>query len=153
MTAHNKLDKAFGPTGSWAGITLFMIGIITAFTSLFGLILVVLGAFMGFSSTSTIIDFEGRRIKFSNNLFGILQTGKWLPVESWMKIGIRESSITWRTYSRGNRSLDINSKDFRIVLIDSDMKEIMPLKKSGTLELAKAELVELCQKLDLSAIE
>ena len=78
MRIKNKLDKSFGPVGTSAGSLLFVVGMIVIFNSIYGLILVVLGAFVGFSSTGTIIDTEKRRIKFSNNLFGIFQTGKWI---------------------------------------------------------------------------
>jgi hypothetical protein len=153
MIIKNKLDKSFGPVGTSAGIFLFIIGIITLYSSWFGLILVLLGAFVGFSSTSTIIDSDNRRVKFSNNLFGIIQTGKWIFVSQDMKIGIRESNVTWRAYSRGNRSLDIDNKDFRLVLLDSENQEIMTLKKTDSLQSAKAELEILCNKLALIGIE
>ena len=153
MVTENKLDKSFGPAGSSAGIFLFIIGIITTITSLFGLVLVLLGAFIGFSSSSTFIDSDKRRIKFSNNLFGILKIGKWIQINPAMKLAIKDSAITWRTYSRGNRTLDIESKDFRIILLDSDNQEIMQIKKTNSLDLAKAELEILCNKLGLNPHE
>jgi hypothetical protein len=153
MIINNKLDKSFGPVGTAAGIFLFIIGIITLYSSWYGLILVLLGAFVGFSSTSTLIDSDNRRVKFLNNLFGIIQTGKWIFVNQDMKIGIRESNVTWRAYSRGNRPLDIDNKDFRLVLLDSENQEIMTLKKTDSLQSAKAELEILCNMLALIGIE
>jgi hypothetical protein len=153
MTIKNKLDKSFGPVGTSAGIFLFVIGIMTMYSSWFGLILVLLGAFVGFSSTSTLIDSDNRRVKFSNNLFGIIQTGKWILVNQDMKIGIRESNVTWRAYSRSNRSLDIDNKDFRLVLLDAENLEIMPLIKTDSLISAREELEILCNKLALIGIE
>ena len=119
MTVNNKLEKSFGPVGSIAGITLFVAGMIAAYNSAFGLIFIVLGAFVGFSTTSTLINFDFRKVKFSNNLFGFIRIGKWLPVTDEMKIGIRESNVTWRAYSRSNRSLDIESHDFMVILLES----------------------------------
>lgn len=57
-----------------------------------------------------------------------------------MKIGIKESNLTWRAYSMGNRSLDIVNKDHRIILFDSENKEIMPIKKTRSKESAIIEL-------------
>jgi len=153
MTMNNKLDKSFGPVGASAGIFLFVVGIITLYTSWYGLILVLLGAFIGFSSTSTIIDSDKRRVKFSNNLFGIIRTGKWIFVNQDMKIGIRKSNVTWRAYSKSNRPIDIDDIDFRLVLLDTENQEIMTLKKTDSLESAKAELEILCKKLALIGIE
>ena len=152
MKTNNKLDKAFGPVGTTAGIVLFVVGIITIFTSLFGLILIVLGAFVGFTSTSTIIDFDLKRIKFSNNIFGIIPIGKWIPIDKDMKIGIQESDITWRTYSKGNRALDIVDHDFRIVLFDADDQEIMQIKKTKSQESSESEVDDLCIQLGISRI-
>jgi hypothetical protein len=152
MKTNNKLDKAFGPVGTTAGIVLFVVGLITTFTSLFGLILILLGAFVGFTSTSTFIDFDQKRIKFSNNIFGIIPTGKWIPIDSTMKIGIQESDVTWRTYSRGNRALDIEDHDFRIVLFDSVDREILQIKKMKSQESSEAEVDSLCSQLGINRI-
>ncbi|NOU19481.1 MAG: hypothetical protein HOO91_18150 [Bacteroidales bacterium] len=153
MTTNNKLDKSFGPIGMVAGITIFVTGIILVFFSLSGLFLIILGAFVGFSSTSTLIDFDKKRIKFSNNLFGIISVGKWLEISTDMKIGIKKSNKTWRTYSQGSRSLDISNQDFRIILYDSANKQIMPVKKSETLDSAKIEIEKLSKQLGLGIIE
>jgi hypothetical protein len=132
---------------------IFIAGIASSFQSLAGLILVVLGAFVGFSSTSVLIDSDNQRIRFSNNLFGIVRTGKWLKVTSGMKIGIKHSNVTWRAYSRSNRPVDIAKSDFRVVLVDADEREIMPLLKSDSADAAIAEQEHLCILLNLKAIE
>src|ERR1035437_8824113 len=95
MITNNKLDKSFGPVGTTAGIVIFVVGVLTIFSSFYGAILIVLGAFVGFTSTSTFIDFELKRIKFSNNIFGFITIGKWIPVMLSMKTGIEESNIPW----------------------------------------------------------
>ena len=60
MITRNKLDKTFGPIGSLAGIFLFIAWLIITCFSLTGLILVLMGAFVGFSSTMTLVDFVKR---------------------------------------------------------------------------------------------
>ena len=152
MKTANKLDKSFGPSGSAAGIFLFVIGAVTTFTSLFGLILVLLGAFLGFTFTCTSIDFETGRIRFSEQLFGIFPYGKWIKTETGMKIGIKESNVTWRTFSRGNRSLDTDVKDFRLILFNAESQEIMPVKKTTSLADALAERKLMCDKLGLTEL-
>jgi len=122
MKTNNLLEKSFGPVGTSAGVLMFIVGVIATFNSFYGLILVFWGAFIGFTSTSTLIDFDRRRVKFSNNFFGIIRIGNWINIESDMKIGIKKSNKVWRAYSMSNRTLDIESKDFRIILYDSDDK-------------------------------
>jgi hypothetical protein len=150
MIENNKFEKSFGPVGASAGIVLFVAGLILTIFHLLGLILVLIGAFLGFSSTSTLIDFEKKRVKFSNNLFGFIRIGRWLMIEPSMKIGIKESNVTWRAYSQGNRPLDIGNIDYRIILLDSGNKEIMPIKKLHSKDLAKIELGTIGNKLGLN---
>ena len=152
MTTNNRIEKSFGPVGTSAGVFMFIAGLILTCFYFSGLILVLIGAFVGFTSSSTLIDYGNKRVKFSNNLFGIIQTGKWIPIEPSMKIGIKESIQTYRTYSQGNRPLDITNKDFRLILFDSDKREMMPIKKTDSLVAAKMELGIECNRLGLSKI-
>jgi hypothetical protein len=152
MTENNTLEKSFGPVGTSAGVILFVAGLILLFTHLTGLILIIIGAFVGFSSTSAFIDYEKKQIKFSNNLFGFIKIGQWLKIEPEMRIGIKESNLTWRTFSRGNRALDITNKDYRIILFDSDSKEIMQIKKTKSIESAISELETIGNRLGLRSV-
>lgn len=152
MLKNNKLDKSFGPVGTSAGMLLFFTGLAVTFFSFLGLILVLIGAFIGFSYTSTFIDFEKKQIKFSNNLFGFIKIGKWIRVEPDMIIRIKKSKKVWRAYSRGNRTLNITDSDYRLILYNSRNKEIIPVKKTDTLDSAKAELHKLSNQLGLSLI-
>ncbi len=149
MIQINKLDKSFGPIGTIAGVTLFLVGLIVTFFSLSGLFLILIGAFVGFTSTSTLIDFDLKQVRFSNNLFGVIQTGKWITIEPSMKIDIKPSKRTWRAYSRGSRSVDITDKDFRLILYDENNKQIMPIMKTHSLESAKNEFESLKTRLKL----
>jgi len=152
MIENNKLDNFFGPVGTSAGILLFFAGIAVTYFSFLGLVLIVFGAFIGFSNTSTLIDFDKKQIKFSNNLFGLLKVGKWIPINPYMKVGIKKSKKVWRAYSRGNRTLDITDSDYRIILYNSENKEIMPIKKTNSLDSAKVELDKLSNRLGLNVI-
>jgi hypothetical protein len=152
LTVNNKLDKSFGPVGSSSGVIVFAAGLVITCFYFSGLILVLIGAFVGFSSTSTLIDLAKKRVRFSNNLFGIIRTGQWMNIYPAMKIGIKDSNVTWRTYSSGNRTLDINAKDFRIILLDIENKEIMPLKKTDSYDSAKIECETLGRQLGLKMI-
>ncbi|MEI7982893.1 MAG: hypothetical protein WCI71_14670 [Bacteroidota bacterium] len=152
MITNNRLDKSFGPVGVSAGVVLFIAGLILTYFYFSGIILVLVGAFVGFTYSSTLIDYDKKRIKFSNNLFGVIRTGKWVPIEPTMKIGIRKSDQTYRAYSRSNRTLDVTQNDFRLIICDSEHKEIMPIKKVGSLDAAKIELDIECKRLGLGRI-
>ncbi len=152
VVENNRLDQSFGSTGTSAGIFLVLMGIIVSCLYFSGLILVIIGGFVGFTYTSVLIDYNAGKVKFSNNIFGFIPIGKWIPLDPSMKIGIRKSNLTYRAYSRGNRALDIDQNDFRLVLFDSKNKEIMPLKKFNTLDVAKMELETLAKQLGLALL-
>lgn len=152
MITKNKLDKSFGPAGTSAGIFMFIAGIVVTFYSFTGLILVFIGAFVGFTSTSTMIDNDKKRIKFSNNLFGFIKTGQWIDIKPEMKLGLKKSNRVYRAYSRSNRTLDIDSKDIRLILYGADNKQIMPIRKFDSLDIAKVELKKSGNQLGLSLI-
>lgn len=154
MMQKNKLEKSFGPAGTTAGYVLFGVGIISCFT-LFGIgsvFMILIGAFVGFSSTAALIDFDKRRIKYTNILFGVIETGKWINIENSMKLGIRKSNTSWRSYSRSNRVTDIEDNDFRICLIDNLDNEIMEIFKLNTLEDAEYQAKKLSKQLNLNLV-
>jgi hypothetical protein len=152
MIENNRLEQSFGPVGTTAGTIVFAAGLILSFTHISGLILVLIGAFVGFSNTSVQIDDEKNRIRYSNNLFGFIRRGQWLLLQPAMKLGIKESNVVWRSYSSGSRALDISKTDHLIVLFIADNKEIMPIKKIKSREDAVAELESLKNKLGLISI-
>jgi len=147
----NKLDKSFGPVGSFAGIIVFLAGLGSLYFSWFSLIIVLIGAFMGFTYSSTEIDFERKRIRFLNNLFGVIKLGQWINVKPDMKLGITKSKKIWKTYSGGNRELDITNEDYRLVLYNPSGKKIMPVKKADTMNSAKMELETICRQLEIKS--
>ncbi len=151
MKITNKLEKSFGSVGTLAGVLVFIAGIFALYYSLIGLILIFIGAFVGFTSTSTSIDTDKKRVRFSNNLFGILKTGKWIAIKPDMKIGLNISNKIWTAYSQGNRSLDIDIKAIQILLFDANNNKIIPLKKLKSPDSAKIEIEKLRLQLGLTS--
>lgn len=150
MIIHKKLDQSFGPVGTFAGILVFIAGIASVYFSVYSLLLILIGAFVGFTYSSAEIDLDRKRVRFLNNLFGIIKTGTWINVKPEMKIGISRSKKIWRSYSRGNRELDIASEDYRLILFNSAGKKLMPVWKTGDLHSAKSELEKICKQLEVS---
>lgn len=149
MKIYHIFDPSFGPVGSKAGLLVFAVGIIMIFYSVTAVILIVFGAFTGFSNSGTTIDPEKKRVRFSNNLFGIIPVGKWISIDKDMKIVVRKSMHGWRSYSRGNRVHDDVTCDFKISLDGADRKELMPLKRCSNQELAFVEAEKLCRTLEI----
>jgi hypothetical protein len=106
----------------------------------------------GLFATSSVVDTDKRRIMFSNNLFGIIKTGRWVEIKDVMKVGMKKSSVSWTTYSSSNRSIDTIKKDFRIVLCDSAENEIMEISKSDSLDTAITQLEIISKQLGINPI-
>jgi hypothetical protein len=118
-----------------------------------GFLIALVGAFISFTSTSSIIDTENRRVKFSNNLFGIIQTGKWIEIKPDMKIGLKKSHRGYRAYTRGTQPVDIHNNDIRILLYDSNKKQLMTLQKFSSYESSKSGIKELSEILGLNIVD
>jgi len=149
MIIKNKLDKLFGPSASFSGLFILIIGIgIVIFQSFVGLILVAIGAFTAFSSTSAYIDLENKKVRFTNNLFGLIPIGKWLTINPEMKLTLKKVNRVYRAYSRSNRSTSINKKDIRLLLYINNRKSIY-LRKFDNLDIARNELEKLKEQLGI----
>ena len=129
MKRVNWFEKSFGPIASFSGIIIFIAGVIVTYYELSGLILVFFGSFIGFTNSSTTIDVINKRVRYSNNFFGIIKIGKWLKVEDYMSVGILKDRKVYRTYSRGNRILDLNKNANKIYLFDNHGHPIIPVMK------------------------
>jgi hypothetical protein len=152
MVERYKLDKSFGPIASITGIILFVAGLVLVWFSLSAIVNVLLGAFLGFTFSRTEIDFDQKKVRYSDVIFGLITTGKWIEISPEMKIGILKSRKTWRTFSRGNRELESPMEDHRLVLFTSAGKNRIPLKKFASAEEAGKELAEWCRRLNIQKL-
>lgn len=150
MIIENRLEnRSFGPFASSTGFFLFIGGLIFSYFNLVGSIMAIIGAFVCFTSTYTIIDTENRKIRHADYLFGLLPFGKWINIKPDMKLRIKYVKRGYTGYIRGTQPFNIQYRDLRIYLYDSLDREIMPVKKFKAYEVAVAELRELESLLGL----
>jgi hypothetical protein len=150
MIVRNKIERSFGPFGGSTGFFIFLGGLAATWFSAYGLILAAIGAFAAFTSTSTFIDTDKKKIKFSNDLFGIIHAGKWIDVTPDMKLGLKRIHRGYQAYIRGNQPIGIHNVDIRIILYEADNDEIMHVKKFSDRESALIGINELSSLLNLS---
>jgi hypothetical protein len=150
MKTTNRLDRVFGPFGTSTGTFMTIGGMVMIYYSLYGIFVVIIGLFVGLTSTSTIIDWDKKQLKHSTNFFGIFKTGPWISIEPGMRLGIKRSRKAWQAYSRSNMPLSLSFSDYRIVLYGANNKQIMPIMKTSSLEMARQQLEELSGKLGLN---
>lgn len=148
-----QFEKSFGPVASFAGYVILIAGLAAMYFTLAGLLLVLFGAFVGFTSSCTTIDYTFRKAKYSKKIFGFIKIGKWLDITEGMSIGIKKSDKIYRTYSRGNRTLDISKTELRIYLFDLQKRPVIPLKKIEKIKNSEKEIEDLSKRLQLTIIE
>lgn len=144
------LGKSFGPVGSSAGLFIFIAALVIICFSPIGIILFVLGGFLGFSKSATRIDFSRKRIKFSNDVFGILPIGCWVSIVPGMHIECARSNKIWRSFSRGNRSLDVADTGYWLYLHGPDNKKVLPIMHTHDYQSAREARDTLSRQLGLT---
>lgn len=144
-----NLDKVFGPVGFIAGYFIVVVGIAELFSSYKGLILIVLGAFIGFTSFATYVDFDKKRFRSVVNLFGIIPVGSWRCFDGSMQLSLKRSTTAWRTWSQSNRSFDVSEADYRLQLLSRQGKLIADLQRFSNFAKASEVLVLYSEKLGL----
>ncbi|MDD4148458.1 MAG: hypothetical protein PHE33_00350 [Bacteroidales bacterium] len=149
MVINNKLDKTFGPIGSFAGVVILLLGIYSCFYSWIGVTTVIVGCFLAFTNTSTQIDFANKRTKFTNNLFGIFKVGYWTEIKPEMRLEVTKTTRSKLAFSQVDDSQTQSVKDFRIMLLNEKNIPIMALKKFDKIDDAKVELIQFAEKLNI----
>lgn len=146
---NNKLDKSFGPAGSSAGIFIFVVGIGMCFFTWWAIVALLLGAFVGFSYSGSLIHEQDKRFCFYNYFLGFIPIGKCLKAEAGMYLHLQRSNRVYTNYSRGNRPLDMPDKSIRLYLYDKNGAVLFPLKKYRQKEQAKEDAVFIAEKVGL----
>ncbi|HBN06128.1 MAG TPA: hypothetical protein DD434_10140 [Bacteroidales bacterium] len=142
MIVKYKLENSFGPIGSAAGKIILLSSVISMIfieISIFAILCVILGAFMGLSKSDIFIDSDNSKIRFSTTVFGLIKTGKWINVDDNMEVGIRKNFEKWQVIGRSNKHISVASDKYKIVLYKSG-KPYMTLKYVDSIEEAEKEL-------------
>jgi len=153
MVTEYKIDKLLGPSGSFAGYSLMIFGVIGTCYNLTGLILVVTGMLMAFTFDGAIIDYNTRRIKNYTCLFGLFKVGKWHGVNNFNKFRIYKSNRSYTTYSRANVPLTLKTSDIRLVLLNENGSLRIKINKYNSFEAARKEMTELIKDLKITELE
>lgn len=146
----NKIENTFGIVGVFAGIVIIVFGVYACFYSWIGYTTIIVGLFLAFTNTSTSIDVENKKVKFSNNLFGIFGIGYWSEIKPGMSICVHKITKSQNIFSFSNQKTTQTVKDYRVMLLNDSGQAIMPLKRCDTKDEAEKEAVDLRIKLGLS---
>jgi hypothetical protein len=147
MIQHYKLDKLFGPSGTFAGYLLLIVGLITVYFTLAAIPLILLGGIMAFSYFSSQIDTLKKRYRMNLNLFGFYPIGKWIEFQKTDDILYQKFTGKYTAYSRSNRQINSLQTDFRVVLLTQNSKKKIHLAKFTSEQAAREAAIKIQQLL------
>ncbi len=146
----NELDKSFGPSASYAGLLFFFTGIFVTTLSISGILLVLIGAVIGFSRSGIIIEKENSRLKYYTKIFWIFKQGKWQNLSDYNELILLKNRKVYTTYSRSNRINQTKESGYIIYLLKSTNKHKIPVKICSSIEEGKSEIRNISEILELS---
>lgn len=149
MHIKHRLDKIFGPSGSFAGLILLLAGVAMVFFYWTAIFLIILGSLFAFSVTGAEIYTDTRLVRQYRAWFGIFKKGTWFPLDSFSMMTIVPTRTTSRAYSLSNRANYNTSNDFRIVLISKKSDIRIELMKCALQQDAVEQAEMLERDLDI----
>ncbi|MFH1296173.1 MAG: hypothetical protein ABIJ04_02730 [Bacteroidota bacterium] len=153
MRSIYRLDKSFGPGGSFAGLILVIVGLVLIPFYWTGSILIVIGAFAGFTGSGCEIDVKNRRVRPCHLLLGIFKTGKWRAMDSFQTIRVVRTIRSFRTFSLSNRAMNTTQEDYRVVLEAGTPQSRLEMQKFKTREEALLEARKLADLLGIQMLD
>ncbi len=148
MKFRSKTEYPFAPYLSFAG-ALFMLTGLFFFRQVAGIVLITAGAFLCFTTSSVVIDTDLQRMKTCSRLFGIIPIGKWTDYTNCTGIAIVPVTTTYVVHSRSDRTNALESRFYRVYLVNRQMKPLCGLGKFKTFQAARHEVEKLSQLLHL----
>lgn len=152
MVIDNKLDKAFGPSGVFAGYALLIVGAVSFLTGV-GLILALIGAFMAFTFSGVQIDSEKMIYRTYTSVFGGIKMGQWKKLSGFTQITVLKSKRKYTTFSRSNRTIHTNQIDYRVSLVNPSRGDRLEVKKSNSMDDAYMYAEGLSSQLDIPLVK
>ena len=148
----NKLDSFFGPSGTFAGYVLMIAGVVTMLEG-YGIVFLILGAFMSFTFLGTEVDISSDQYRYYVKLFGVFKRGTWQSLKFIQALRVVRGKVSYTTYSRSNRTLNLSKKDYRVILEGYEGTIRVPVIKYKTFEEASTKASELRDVLDIPFME
>jgi hypothetical protein len=150
MTIRNNINLLFGLPGKIGGFIFILSGIWICFCyNLNGILILLPGAFIAFSTESTLIDTEKRKIVHTSMWFGIFETGNWIDIKPVMKLQIRKPDYRYLPSGKKRRMTEAGDNFYYILLCDENDEFILPVKKYKLKQNAEEELQGMKKLLGL----
>ncbi len=148
----NKLDKTFGPSASFAGYFFIFAGILATLQSLFGILLIALGVFIGLSRSGIMIDPEKNLVKYYTRIFFFFKQGKWERLSNFEALILLKNRNVYTAHSRSNRTVEIKGQGYFIYLLRTGTHLKIPVMKCNSLEEGRSKINEFSEILTIPVL-
>lgn len=144
MIINNKLEYILSGPKAFVAILFILTGIIIGLMGhvLFGLAIVLFTVFLLTSYSGVEIDTVNHRIKQYNKFFGIIKTGKWQEISSFIGLTLVPIRKFNTIASRANITNTTVNKDYRIFLVTKAKKPGIVIKICKTRKQAQTSIDE-----------
>ena len=152
----NKLGKEFGSGMRGGGFVFFLLSIYLMVVGInelsiskifIGIILLLIGGVIIFSTHGILIDIKNKKIKEYSKYFNLFEYGNWTSIENYPFVTVLSFDISTSTFSRSNREMAITEKNYEVHLLNQNhtQKKLIHsfLKSEEAFEFAKEIATEL----------
>lgn len=109
---------------------------------LFGILIMIFATFFLTSFSGIEIDTTSRRIKQYNKFFGIIKTGSWKNLHTYLGLTLVPMKRVSTIASRANLTTSTVHKDYRIYLVNKSKKPAVAIKICKSREQAQNSIEE-----------
>lgn len=143
MQIENKIDNLLPNPIGFVGYVFLATGLLVAVMNLIlSISIVIIAAFFTFSYSGVEINTSTRQIKQYNKIFGIVKSGKWKSLDSFLGLTLIPMRSGSTIASRANLTTSTVNYDYRIYLVNKARRPAFAIKKCKTREQAQNSIDE-----------
>lgn len=144
MIIDNKIEKTLSGPAIFIGISSLFMGIISLIISrwIAGSIGILIAWFLLLSYSGIQINTKEKIIRPYNCWFGIIKTGKWKSMETYIGLTLVPMKKIYSAYSRSNRNITSSKSEFRVYLVNKSKKPAIAIKRCKKRETAQNSMDE-----------
>lgn len=145
MIVNNKLENILSGPTVFVGYIFLLTGfVIILFGHLpIGISIVIITVFFITSFSGVEIDTTNRKIKQYNKFFGLIKTGSWKNIDTYIGLTLVPMKRVSTIASRANLTTSSVQKDYRIYLVNKAKKPAFAIKICKNREQAQNSIDEL----------
>jgi hypothetical protein len=130
MIIRNNINLFFTKAGLIAGILFIIAGIwISILYTVNGVMVILIGAFLGFSTETTLIDPLKKKVVHATMWVGFINLDLWIDIEAGMSLRIQKPEYSYLLSGKKRRRIEKGDDFYYMLLFDEKDEFILPVKK------------------------